>query len=170
MHERLHELQFIDRCEWRGVQHAPHLPRPMRRWQGSFAAELRHEVEVVRRLVPHLPITPPSGKPNTGLAIEWVAWCLQKDRRHGMELVRRLYQAFWRDGRDISDPQELAEIINASKDGANHEDVQRLVKQWEEAWHATGQAGVPLLLSSDGALLVGCVPGEQIVKFFSHTS
>lgn len=29
LYELLQELQFIDRCEWRGVQHASHLSNPM---------------------------------------------------------------------------------------------------------------------------------------------
>src|SRR5690349_22882248 len=44
LHERLHDLGLIERCEWRGVQHAPQLPRPMKPWSGSLGAELRHEV------------------------------------------------------------------------------------------------------------------------------
>jgi hypothetical protein len=34
MHERLYEMNLLTRCEWRGVQHASHLPRPMKPWQG----------------------------------------------------------------------------------------------------------------------------------------
>ena len=41
----------------------------MKPWQGSLGAELRHEVTVVQRLAPGLPIPPPPGKPNTRPAI-----------------------------------------------------------------------------------------------------
>jgi hypothetical protein len=70
LHERLHDMDLLGRCEWRGVQHAPHLPRPMKPWQGSPGAELRQEVAVVQRLAPGLPIALPPGKPNTRAAIE----------------------------------------------------------------------------------------------------
>src|SRR5579871_6663497 len=70
LHGRLHHMKVLDRCEWRGVQHAPHLPRPMKPWQGTRGAELRHEVEVVRRLAPGLQIALPAGKPNTRPSIE----------------------------------------------------------------------------------------------------
>ena len=36
----------------------------------------------------------------------------------------------------------------------------------EAAWHATGQAGVPLIVAPDGDLLVGCVPAEDTAGFF----
>jgi hypothetical protein len=69
---------------WKGVQHAPHLPKPMKLWQGSLAAELRHEVSVVQRLAPELPIRLPSGKPNTGPAIALAASQIQRDREGGI--------------------------------------------------------------------------------------
>ena len=80
MHERLHEMNLLARCEWRGVQHASHLPRPMKPWQGSLGDELRHEVTVVQRLAPGLPIALPPGKPNTRPAIEQSVALLQRDR------------------------------------------------------------------------------------------
>ena len=103
MHERLHEMDLIARCEWRGVQHASHLPRPMKPWQGSLEAELRHEVAVVQRLAPGLPIALPPGKPNTKLAIEQAVALLRRDPSHMMAFVRETYRAFWCEGRDISD-------------------------------------------------------------------
>lgn len=167
LHERLHDLGFIDRCDWRGVQHAPQLPRPMKPWSGSLEAELRHEVAMVQRLAPGLPIVLPPGKPNTLPAIEQAVALLGKDVRKGMDFVQRTYRAFWRDGRDISDPsivKELAgEYFAEDVDGQN----QIVAQKWETAWHATGQNGVPLLVAPDGDLLVGCAPEEQVRQFFT---
>ncbi len=166
LHERLHDVGVIDRCEWRGVQHAPQLPRPMKPWSGSLGAELRHEVTTVQRLAPGLPIALPPGKPNTLPAIERAIALLQKERRLGMDFVRRTYRAFWCDGRDISDPMVLKELAGepVGEDGEGHHHA--LAQKWETAWHATGQNGVPLLVSSDGDLLVGCVPVEHVRQFF----
>lgn len=167
LHERLHDLGLIDRCEWRGVQHAPQLPRPMRPWEGSLGAELRHEVAMVQRLAPGLPIALPPGKPNTLPAIEQAIALLRKDLRNGMDFVQRTYRAFWSEGQDISDPLVLKQLAGEhcaeDIDGEN----QLIAQRWETAWHATGQNGVPLLVSPDGDLLVGCVPREQVQQFFS---
>jgi predicted DsbA family dithiol-disulfide isomerase len=167
LHERLYALELLTRCEWRGVQHAPHLPRPMTTWQGSLAAELRHEVMVVQRLAPDLPIAMPRGKPHTGAAIERAIGLLAHDGRLGMDFVRQAYRAFWCEGQDLSDRDVLNRL---SKDVSNREPEkgrQAVARAWDTAWHATGQAGVPLIVSPDGDLLAGCVPTEQIIRFFS---
>ncbi len=161
LHERLYELRLIDRCEWRGVQHAPHLPRPMKAWEGSRLAELRHEVAVVQRLAPGIPIALPPGKPNTGPAIALAASLFQRDYGAGMQMVRDLYHAFWVKGQDLSNPLVLDEF--GISDGS---DLDQTMGEWEVAWHETGQAGVPLLVSSSGVVLAGCVPAEQIHAFF----
>ena len=167
LHERLHDLGLMDRCEWRGVQHAPQLPRPMQPWSGSLEAELRHEVAMVQRLAPGLPIALPPGKPNTLPAIEQAVELLRKDLRNGMDFVQRTYHAFWREGRDISDPLIVKQL--AGKHFAEDLDGQNQIvaQKWETAWHATGQNGVPLLVSPEGDQLVGCVPQEQVRQFFT---
>lgn len=166
LHERLHDVGVIDRCEWRGVQHAPQLPRPMKPWSGSLGAELRHEVTMVQRLAPGLPIALPPGKPNTLPAIEQAIALLHKESKLGMDFVRRTYRAFWCNGRDISDPVVLKELAGEHfvEDSDRQDHV--FAQKWETAWHATGQNGVPLLVSPDGDLLVGCVPAEHVRQFF----
>jgi predicted DsbA family dithiol-disulfide isomerase len=107
MHERLHEMNLLDRCEWRGVQHAPHLSKPMARRSGTLAAELRHEVTLVQRLAPRVPISLPPGKPNTRDAIELAAALLRQEVGRGMDCVREAYRLFWCEGQDLSDPAVL---------------------------------------------------------------
>ena len=172
MHERLHEMNLLALCEWRGVQHASHLPRPMKPWQGSLGAELRHEVAVVQRLAPGLPIALPPGKPNTKLAIEQAVALLRCDPLHMMAFVRETYRVFWCEGRDISDSEVLRQLVE--KVGGSSESVgsidgedRRVAQEWEAAWHVTGQAGVPLIVSPERELLVGCAPSEDIRRFFT---
>lgn len=168
LHERLHDLHVIDRCDWRGVQHAPHLPRPMKPWSGALGAELRHEVSMVQRLAPGLPIQLPPGKPNTRPAIERAIGLLREERARGLEFVRNTYRAFWCDGKDISDPTVLDLLAGGCVPSNDHDDKNRQVAhEWEEAWQMTGQAGVPLIVSPEGDLLVGCVPEERVRRFFA---
>jgi predicted DsbA family dithiol-disulfide isomerase len=172
MHERLHDMGLLDRCGWRGVQHAPHLSTPMARWSGTLGAELRHEVTMVQRLAPGLPIAVPSGKPNTGQAIQLAAALLRQDVGQGMEFVRQSYRAFWCGGQDLSDAAVLSRLLKAveghpvvsdSGDGP----LAELLDQWHEDWHATGQSGVPLLVAQDGRQLVGLASESDVQQFFT---
>ena len=169
LHERLHELHLIERCAWRGVQHAPHLPRPMKPWSGSLGAELRHEVSVVRRLAPGLPLEVPLGKPNTANAIAYAAETLERNHEAGMVLIRRLYQAFWVDGRDISDPTVVATLGESTFSQESEARGKDIAKTWAKEWEATGQNGVPLVVAPSDDLLIGCVPPAEIEKFFLIT-
>ena len=131
-----------------------------------MAAELRHEVALVRRLAPDVRIALPPGKPHTGAAIERAIALLAHDRTKGMEFVRESYRAFWCEGQDLSDPNVLDQV---AKDGLDIVPTRKrldIATAWAAAWQTTGQAGVPLIVSPDGALLVGCVPAEEIIRFF----
>lgn len=168
MHERLQELALMDRIEWRGVQHAPHLPVPMTAWRGRLRAELEHEVAVVQRLSPQLPISRPPGKPNTRAAIERAAAMLSQNHFLGMEFIRRVYRAFWCEGRDLSDPALLQTLLAGESDplstlSAGHRATR---ERWEEAWQATEQGGVPLIVAPDEQMLVGYVPARDILRLF----
>jgi 2-hydroxychromene-2-carboxylate isomerase len=114
-----------------------------------------------------LPIQLPPGKPNTRPAIEQAVGLLREDRTRGLDFVRRTYRAFWCEGKDISDPSVVTLLADGhlliDQDGNS----QRTVQEWEEAWHMTGQAGVPLIVSPSGDLLVGCVPEERVRWFFA---
>lgn len=175
LHERLHELDVMDRIEWRGVQHAPHLPVPMVTWGGHLGVELKQEVEMVRRLAPELPITVPMGKPNTGLAIAAAARALHLDRSRGSMFVRALYRRFWCDGHDLSDREVLRK--EALRQGFTAEElveagatpVDRLLKTWGDQWEEAEHQGVPLLQRQDGRLLVGLVSIETLNTFVAGT-
>jgi len=168
LHERLHDLNVIDRCVWQGVQHAPHLPKPMKPWNGALGAELRHEVSMVQRLAPGLPIQLPPGKPNTRPAIERAIGVLREEHSRGLDFVRNTYRAFWCEGKDISDPTVLDLLADGCVLSNDHdENNSQVAYEWEEAWQRTGQAGVPLIVSPEGDLLVGCVSEERVRRFFA---
>jgi hypothetical protein len=126
----LHDMDLLHRCEWRGVQHAPHLPSPMKPWSGSLGAELRHEVAMVQRLAPGLPIVLPPGKPNTRPAIERAVGLLHKDGKRGMEFVRKTYHAFWCEGKDISDPSTLSLLAEGHLPNDHKADHRKTAQDW----------------------------------------
>ena len=173
MHERLYALGFIEQISWHGVQHAPHLPQPMATWAGHLQAELKQEVEMVRRLAPELPISLPAGKPNTSLAITAAARALREDASRAGEFIRSLYRLFWVNGSDLSDEHLLrleAEhhgFVGGALFGSIAPAVAPLLREWRDDWAETDHQGVPLLQRADGQVLVGLVPEETLKRFLT---
>jgi predicted DsbA family dithiol-disulfide isomerase len=92
-----------------------------------------------------------------------------------MAFVRETYRAFWCESKDISDTEvlrQLVEQVGGSPEsvGVSNGEDRRVVQEWEAAWHATGQAGVPLIVSPDHYLLVGCAPIEDVRRFFARSN
>ena len=105
--QRLEHLGVSDRISWRGVEHEPELPVPMALDDVEIAAELAEEVQSVRARAPEVAIAVPPGKANTAAGLLATAAALRVDAVRGADFRRAVYRAFWRDGRDVSDPAVL---------------------------------------------------------------
>ena len=119
-----------------------------------------------------LPIVVPEGKPNTRPAIQLAAQVLARDVAQGSALVRRLYWLFWREGRDISDVGVLGEALASlglDPQGLIEKDeaTAHILDGWDDLWRSMGQAGVPLLVRSDGTLLVGLARESDLDRFLA---
>lgn len=168
MHERLQAQGVLEIIQWRGVQHAPHLPIPMAGWSGRLHEELRQEVAMVKRLAPDLPIAAPMGKPNTKSAIELAARVVARVPEKGRELVARFYGALWCEGRDVSDHNVQTELLAAIGLGTVFQEdlmARSVVERWENEWGQTGHSGVPLLVRADGAILIGLAREADLQSF-----
>jgi len=165
--EQVIALNFADRIEWRGVQHAPHLPIPMAQVGPTFASELAREVQFVQRLAPEVPIALPRGKPNTGPAILAVAAAMNIDPRKTHRLAMSLYRVFWQHGTDISDPSVIRELADQADlaDLSNTPDAVKTVAAWHEAWMDRGVGSVPDLLRQDGESITGLVDLDTLRRF-----
>jgi len=162
-HERLAQLGLHDRVDWRGVQHSPELPQPMRTAAGPFAAELEREVESIRLRAPEVPIELPTGKPNTGPAIRLAAAAPAADAER---LILDLYRRFWRDGEDLSDPDVLAAA--AGTDAPAPGEGEELAAEWQREWSRLRIGGVPLLLAADGNYLYGLKDADELAGFIAE--
>lgn len=165
-HERLERLGLHGRVEWRGVEHAPELPVPMRCFEGAPAAELEREVEAIRLRAGEVPIAVPPGKPNTGPAIRLAAAAMERSPERGEALVLALYRRFWRHGEDISDPAVL-ERIGGEAGLPPLADEAEPARSWQREWWRLGLGGVPLLVRPDGRHLYGLVEAAALQAFLA---
>ena len=165
--ERVIALGLVDRIEWRGVQHAPHLRTPMAHAGSTFASELAREVQFVQRLAPEVPIALPIGKSNTAQAIAAVAAAMDADPSKAHRFATSLYRMFWQHGTDISDPsviQDLARDAGVPDISITMHAAER-VKVWHEAWMDRGVGSVPDLIRQDGESITGLADVDTLRRF-----
>jgi hypothetical protein len=70
------------------------------------------------------------------------------------------------EGRDISNERVLAELAGSQPKRTAGEGAS-IVATWTAEWEATGQGSVPLILAQNHDVVVGCVPSEEINRFFA---
>jgi predicted DsbA family dithiol-disulfide isomerase len=166
---RLARLGLGDRITWRGVEHEPELPVPMERDDAEIAAELATEVESVKSRAPDVDIAIPPGKANTSAGLLAAAAALRADPVKGAAFRHAVYVAYWRDGKDVSDPNVLAEL--AASAGLRLPQTlpqdSLTVASWRLEWERSPLRGVPLLLREDGETVYGLKDIETLERFVS---
>ncbi len=170
LNEHVARLGVEARVNWRGVQHDPGLPVPMRLLDRRALNELEDVIEDVRRLSPGLEIALPLGKPNTSAAIVAVASVMRLHPVRAAAFRDGLYRAYWREGTDLSVMAELQRVADAAGVprfvGLDHPDVEETVVEWELDWATERLGGVPRVIRSDGRILWGLRSADEISAFF----
>jgi predicted DsbA family dithiol-disulfide isomerase len=165
--QRLEQLGLNERIAWRGVEHEPELPVPMALDDPEIAAELAEEVRSVRARAPEIAIAVPPGKASTAAGLLAAAAALRIDPARGADFRQAVYRAFWRDGRDVSDPAVLAAL--AREQGlpalATRPDDEVAVASWRLEWERSPLRGVPLLIRDDGETVYGLKDLETLASF-----
>ena len=165
--QRLERLGVNGRIAWRGVEHEPELAVPMALDEPDIAAELAEEVQSVQARAPEVDITVPPGKANTAAGLLAAAAALRIDRDRGAAFRHAVYMAFWRDGRDVSDPavlDELARGCGLPSVRPRPEDA-LTVASWRVEWERSPLRGVPLLVREDGETVYGLKDLETLERF-----
>ena len=165
--QRLEQLGLGEKIAWRGVEHEPVLPVPMALDDPEIAAELVEEVDSVRGRAPEVAIAVPPGKANTAAGLLATAAALRIDAVRGAHYRQAVYRAFWRDGRDVSDPavlEALARDHGLPALRTRPEDAVT-VASWRLEWERSPLRGVPLLVRDDGETVYGLKDAETLERF-----
>jgi predicted DsbA family dithiol-disulfide isomerase len=165
--QRLEQLGVSEGIAWRGVEHEPDLPVPMALDDADIAAELAAEVESVRGRAPEVAIALPPGKANTAAGLLATAAALRIDPVRGAGFRRAVYRAFWRDGRDVSDPGVLEALArdHGLPGLATRQEDAVTVASWRLEWERSPLRGVPLLIRDDGETVYGLKDIETLAGF-----
>jgi predicted DsbA family dithiol-disulfide isomerase len=165
--QRLERLGVSGQIAWRGVEHEPDLAVPLALDDLEIAAELAEEVQSVRTRAPEVAIALPPGKANTAAALLAAAAALRIHAGRGADFRQAVYCAYWRDGRDISDPavlDELAQNLGLPPRQTRPEDA-LTVASWRLEWERLPLRGVPLLVREDGETVYGLKDIETLERF-----
>lgn len=169
LNEHLVALAVSGAVHWRGVQHDPGLPSPMKPLGHRAAQQVEDEIEEARRRSPGLEIVRPSGRPNTSRAIVAVASVMRTHPVRAAEFRTALFRAYWRNGADLSSPAVLHRIAESVKVPGfvdfDHPDAVALAERWEVDWAVERLGGVPRVIRSDGKILWGLRPPEETAAF-----
>ena len=162
LNEWLAEEQLDGDVHWLGIEHRASLPRG-----GSNSAserrQLVEEVEDVKRRAPEVGVVAPS------------VWCSSHDAlllqnaaevdypETAATLRRRLFRAYWREDKLLSDPEWLQQAAASFPDvepALEQEELERLTQWW-----ATHLDRIPAMLAPTGVAHLGLQDKAAVVRF-----
>ena len=158
------------RVAWKGVQIFPSLPAVQRDLTRRESEQLEDEIVEIRRRVPTLDVTLPRARPSTTRAILAVASVVRLHSAKAIAFRDAVYRAYWRDGADLSSAATLQRI--ADQAGVprfvdlSHPAAEDEVEEWEVDFSTERLGGVPRAIRSDGTILWGHRPVEELEAYF----
>ncbi|WP_207063357.1 diguanylate cyclase domain-containing protein [Motiliproteus sp. SC1-56] len=172
--ERLLVMGEAGNVHWRGIQHMPAAASH----DASLAdqTQLINEVSVVRKRAPEINIVTPGFRPNTAPANRLLMNLEAQDPKAQSHLRTLVYRAYWQEGRDISDPDVLAELCEAA--GLTFpgleltEAGETLLARWQQEWEGGRfQRRLPAMISrAQDKPLLGFPTFDLLAGFFAGSA
>lgn len=170
LNEQLISLGERGAVRWRGVQHEPGLPAPMKTLDRRAIGRLEDAIDDVKRLVSGIVIGRPFGKPNSSRAIVAAAAVARHCPAKGDAFRDAVYRAYWRESTDLSvlaELQRVADLVGVPRSvELDDPEAAETVENWELDWATERLGGVPRVIRGDGRILWGLRPREEVADFF----
>ncbi len=173
LNERLFALGREDRVDFRLVQQLPDARSDQVNLESLSA--LSAEVAEVRRRVPSIEINLPMIRPNTAPPTALLYKVSKDDPFQAVQLRRRIYQALWIDGQDISDPDLLASllldldiVLASTRVALNSEEL----SAWQSEWanNTEFDRHLPVVISECGETVIGPLLEPELNAFLESGS
>ena len=172
LNERIHAMNLQTKVEYRNVQHATSISRNLPDFE--LLSELTTEVAEVRRRAPSTRINVPLIRPGTAAATTLISAIQKQNPFKAAQLRQAIFRALWLEGRDISDPDLLAGLLqdlDIAPPGFDAE-LQTELSVWQNEWqhNAEYDRSIPIVVSSHGETVVGFPLEPELDSFLSTGS
>ncbi len=172
LNERLHAAGLGEQVEFRTIQHAPEISSSHAGLE--IISDLTNEVADVRRRAPSTTINVPMFRPNTDAASALQTVINRQDPANASRLRRRIFQALWIEGQDISRPVLLADLLRELDIEAPAEDAaaRQEMSAWQQAWDDNREFdhNIPIVISDRGETVIGFPLEPEIDAFLNSGS
>lgn len=169
LNERLHAMNLDQRVDFRSVQHA--LSASSDRREFAVLSELTREVANLRRRAPSVEIAVPLFRPSSGPATQLLDRVSSYDPERSALLRRSIFRALWVDGRDISQPEVLASLLDQLDIDLSEEPAAgNEAPHWQQLWLNDNEfkGNIPIVISEQGEKVMG-FPLELELNAFLQT-
>jgi 2-hydroxychromene-2-carboxylate isomerase len=169
LEERLLARKVQPQIEWRLVEHAPDLPFESAEAKADQLEELAREILGLAERAPEVEVEWPSFRPNSALAIKAVAEGLSIDPRRAGTLRLLLFRALWREGRNIADPEVVAELVEHAglPPLRGTPEAGATAARWTLEWREARFERIPVMISDVGTKLLGLTPPRRLELFLA---
>ena len=169
-HSRIMQLGLESNVEWRFIEHAPNLSSSVHNHQAMQALDV--EFSLIQQRAPDVSINKPEFCVNTRLAIlSFIS--IQISHPHiAYAYLSKLYEAYWQQGKDISDTIVLRGILSHFdiNDLDFHDHAEELQNLWQQHWRCGDfNERIPVISSSKNRLLLGLQHVDNIHNFCSNS-
>jgi len=164
------QLGLESNVEWRFIEHAPNLSSSVHNHQAMQALDV--EFSLIQQRAPDVSINKPEFCVNTRLAIlSFIS--IQISHPHiAYAYLSKLYEAYWQQGKDISDTIVLRGILSHFdiNDLDFHDHAEELQNRWQQHWRCGDfNERIPVISSSENRLLLGLQHVDNIHNFCSNS-
>ena len=169
MHERIEKLGLSSKIEYCFVEHAPGFNRQA--MTEAQEALLTHEFNLIKQRAKDVAVKYPGKVVNSQLALQSLTSLELIDAVKGAQYRSLLYRAYWLQGKDISDPQVLHELLlsigekglTITDEGRNKN--KRDQKEWELG---AFERRIPVMESANEQVMLGLQNNDSIKDFINH--